>query len=83
MSIGTVAVYGLFNLTPKLRSPLKRSKINTPMCIKPTRAEKLGKLRSRQLVNLIFKKCDIIYINVLLLQFTFSGTLKIFPPKKT
>lgn len=56
ISIGTVAVYGLFNLTPKLRSPLKRSKINTPMCIKPTRAEKLKKLRSRQLVDLIFKK---------------------------
>lgn len=49
MSIGTVAVYGLFNLTPKLRSPLKRSKINTPMCIKPTRAEKLRKLRISQL----------------------------------
>jgi len=39
ISIGTVAVYGLFNLTPKLRSPLKRSNINTPMCIKPTRAK--------------------------------------------
>lgn len=45
MSIGTVAVYGLFNLTPKLRSPLKRSKINTPMCIKPTRAEKIRQLK--------------------------------------
>lgn len=38
MSIGTVAVYGLFNLTPKLRSPLSKRRIKTPMCIKPTRA---------------------------------------------
>lgn len=38
--MGTVAVYGLFSLTPKLRSPLKRSRINTPMCISPTRATK-------------------------------------------
>lgn len=51
MSIGTVAVYGLFNLTPKLRSPLKRSKINTPMCIKPTRAEKKGKIKIIYLIK--------------------------------
>lgn len=41
MSIGTVAVYGLFSLTPKFRSPLNKSRINTPMCINPTRAIQL------------------------------------------
>ena len=38
MSMGTRTVYGLFSRTPKLRSPLSSSRINTPMCIKPTRA---------------------------------------------
>lgn len=38
MSIGTVAVYGLFNRTPKFRSPDNSSKMNTPMCMRPTRA---------------------------------------------
>ncbi len=36
ISMGTVAVYGLFSLTPKLRSPLSNKRINTPMCIRPT-----------------------------------------------
>ena len=39
MSIGTRTVYGLFNRTPKFRSPLSNNRMNTPMCIKPTRAE--------------------------------------------
>lgn len=43
MSIGMVAVYGLFNLTPKFLSPLKSSIINTPICISPTRAVKVNK----------------------------------------
>lgn len=39
ISIGMVAVYGLFNLTPKFRSPDNNNKINTPICINPTRAK--------------------------------------------
>ena len=38
MSIGTVAVYGLLSRTPKFRSPLSKSKIKTPICMRPTRA---------------------------------------------
>ena len=39
MSIGTRTEYGLFSRTPKFRSPLRRRRINTPMCIRPTRAK--------------------------------------------
>ena len=39
MSIGIVAVYGLLRRTPKFLSPLSKRSMNTPMCIKPTRAE--------------------------------------------
>jgi hypothetical protein len=38
MSIGIVAVYGLLSRTPKFLSPLSSRRINTPICIKPTRA---------------------------------------------
>lgn len=38
ISIGTVAVYGLFNRTPKFRSPDNSNRMNTPMCMRPTRA---------------------------------------------
>lgn len=39
MSMGIVAVYGLLRRTPKFLSPESNSKMNTPMCIKPTRAK--------------------------------------------
>lgn len=38
ISIGTLAVYGLFNLTPKFLSPLKSNKMKTPICTRPTLA---------------------------------------------
>ena len=44
ISMGTLTVYGLFNRTPKFLSPLRSSSMNTPICIKPTRAENKNNL---------------------------------------
>jgi len=38
MSMGTWTEYGLFRRTPKFLSPLSSSRMNTPMCMRPTRA---------------------------------------------
>lgn len=54
MSIGTVAVYGLFNRTPKFRSPDNRRSINTPICIKPTRAAKVQMKNFNYIINNIY-----------------------------
>ena len=38
MSIGMRRMNGLFRRTPKFLSPLSSSRMNTPMCMRPTRA---------------------------------------------
>lgn len=54
MSIGMVAVYGLFKRTPKLRSPERRSRIKTPMCIRPTLAAKKYWLTFKKIPEFMF-----------------------------
>lgn len=56
MSIGTVAVYGLFNRTPKLRSPDNNSNIKTPMCMRPTRAAKKNYCNTLPLIKFTQRK---------------------------
>lgn len=43
ISIGIVAVYGLLRRTPKFLSPLSNNKMNTPICMRPIRANKRQK----------------------------------------
>ncbi len=51
MSIGNRVAYGLFKRTPKFLSPLNKSKINTPICIKPIFAKQ--KKQNKDLMMII------------------------------